>query len=138
MKRPEDLFAVADTEVYSNERSYSLLLLFYVTTLAAVLFAACREAAIGSNWSTTTFFTGWGGFGFAGMVLGTCVAWYAARTPLGLMLGLGIGIAVALIATFLVFITSKNFLQICMVSCAGCWLIAMVAITVQRIQSASR
>jgi hypothetical protein len=122
---------VLRTEIH-NSGSYSLLLLFYVTTMAAVVIAAGRFAFESSeiNWRIV----GWSAaiITVVGWMLGSTIGWILARRSMGLLLGSMVGVTVGMLASCFAMILPNQFLSANLLVFSGSWILIVVALLASR------
>jgi len=120
----------------SKSGSYSLLLLFYLTTLAAIVVATGRLAFASStiNWR----FLGWSAALIILMscVLGSIVGWILAQRVIGLALGLAVGVGTGILATCFSMILPDQFLTANLLLFGGAWVLIATALLASRWRSA--
>lgn len=127
----------ADTSTSSpgGKSSYSLLLLFYLMTLAAILIAVCRMATDNSQLTVQAFARGTIVFGVLGLILGITIGFIVARRAVGPLLGAIVGMGTGLAATFMVLADPIHFANMAVLVAAGCWLVAVIAVVANRLQN---
>lgn len=114
--------------------SYSLLLLFYLTTLSAIVAATCRLAAVGSLWTFNAFIQAWFGFTLLGIVFGTMAAFVTVPSAKSISMGLVSAVLIGCIGSLISLIEPTQFQNLALVVPAGCLLLVFIALTATRDQ----
>jgi hypothetical protein len=114
--------------------AYSLLLLFYLMTMAAIVVAACRMAFDNSHLTLQSFGMGAVVCAGGGSIVGSVIGFLVDRNSVGLFIGASVGICAGLVATWMALIDPTHYTNLNLLVIGGCWLIAAVAITANRFQ----
>ena len=121
----------------SGRGSYSLLLLFYLTTIAAILVAAARLALDNELFTVRAFAVGSAIVALCGSIIGSVVGYLCARSVSGLMIGLAISFCLAPLASWIAMVQAKHFGSASAIVFVGCWLVIALAAVANRLQSQS-
>ena len=127
-----DAPATASDDARSS--SYSLLLLFYITTVAAILAAVCRLAFVGTNWSMQTIVIGYAVAGGASVLMAMVLGYLIGRTWVSTLLGLLAGLICGLVAFLMTLVQPTHYESAGMILCGGCWILSVIAIIGNRWQ----
>lgn len=119
----------------SHKSSYSLLLLFYITTVAAILTAVCRLAFVETTWSTKAIVIGYLIAGSLSVVMSMVLGFLVGRTWVSTLLGLLAGSLCGVVALLMTLVQPTHYESAGMILCAGCWLLAIIAIIGNRWQA---
>lgn len=119
----------------SSKSSYSLLLLFYLTTVAAVLTAVCRLAFVDTAWSTKAILIGYIIVGGVCVLMSAVTGYLIGRTWVSTLLGLLAGSLCGVVALLMTLIQPKHYENAGMILSVGCWLLSIIAIVSNRWQS---
>jgi hypothetical protein len=118
--------------------SYSLLLLFYLTTMAAILTAAGRLAFDNELLTLRSFALGTIVVGFCGSFIGSVIGYLCGCSFLGAVIGMMVGISVSPIAAWIALVEPKHFLSASGIVFIGCWLVVAIAVAANRVQTLGR
>lgn len=117
-----------------NKSSYSLLLLFYLTTVAAISAAVCRLAFVETTWSGQAIVIGYLIAGTGCVLMATVIGYLIGRTWISTLLGLFAGLICGLVALLMTLVQPTDYESAGMIVCAGCWMLSLVAIVGNRWQ----
>ena len=123
------------TDNESGRGAYSLLLLFYLTTMAAILVAASRLALDNALFTLRAFALGCVIVGTYGAIIGSIVGQVCTRGVRGLVIGLIVGLCLAPFATWIALVEAKHFVSASAIVFIGCWLVITLAVLGNRFQS---
>lgn len=112
-----------------------MLLLFYLTTLAAILVAVCRLAFDDPQWTAQALQLSLIQFGILGWIIATVIGFFVASRKSAWLLGAVVGPASGSIAAFIVLIDPIHFTSMSRLVLVGCWLVSMIAIGANRLQN---
>lgn len=119
----------------SHKSSYSLLLLFYITTMAAILAAVCRLAFVDTTWPMKTIVIGYVITGSLCVLMSMVLGYLIGRTWVSTLLGLLAGSLCGLVGLLMSLVQPTHYESAGMILCAGCWLLSIIAIVGQRWQA---
>lgn len=126
--------AAATESVDPQKSSYSLLLLFYITTVAAILAAFCRLAFAGTTWSAKVYGIGYAVTGGLSILMAMLLGYWIGRTWISVLLGLLAGSICGLVALLMVLVQPSHYGSASMILCGGCWILSVIAIVGNRWQ----
>lgn len=126
--------AAAPLSPVGRKSSYSLLLLFYITTVAAVLAAVCRLAFVGTTWTLKTVIIGYAIAGGVSVIMSMVLGYLIGRTWVSTLIGLLAGLICGMVALLLTLVQPSHYESAGMILCAGCWILSVVAIVGNRWQ----
>lgn len=115
--------------------TYSILLLFYLTSLAAIIVAACRMAIENSQITGRAFATGAVVLGFLGFIVGSILGFCIGRNAVAVTIGALAAACFGPVATGLAVVSATQFASLNMLILVGCWFIILIAIIANRMQS---
>lgn len=118
--------------------SYSLLLLFYMTTMAAITVAASRLALDNELFTWRTFALGCVIVAVVSSFVGSLVGYLCARGAKGLIVGLVISLCLSPFAAWIALVRATHFSSACAIIFTGCWLVIALAAAGNRFQSKPR
>ncbi len=126
--------SAAPSAIDTPKSSYSLVLLFYITTVAAILAAICRLAFVGTELKAGVLFGGYLVVGILSVVMAMLLGYFIGRTWVSTLLGLLAGSICGLIALLMILVQPTHFESAGMLLCAGCWILSMLSIAGNRWQ----
>ena len=112
--------------------SYSLRLLFYITTIAAILTAVCRLAFVQSTWSAKAIVVGYVITGTLCVLMSMVLGYLIGRNRLSILLGLLAGLICGMVALLMSLVQPSHYEVASMLLCAGCWILAVISIASNR------
>ncbi len=118
-----------------RKSSYSLLLLFYVTTVAAILAAVCRLAFVDVDWSTQALVIGYAICGGLSVLMSMILGFLIGRTWISTLMGLLAGAMCGVVVWLMILVNPSHYESAGMLLCAGCWLLSIISIVGNRWQS---
>ena len=126
------------TSVERSQGAYSLLLLFYLTALAAILLAACRLAFDESNLTTQSLTFGSVISAVIGFLAGSILGFTIGRTALCVTVAAIVCGCFGPIASWLALVGAQNFTRLNVLVLTGCWIIVAAALAANRFSVAGK
>lgn len=117
--------------------AYSILMLFYLTSLAAIIVAACRMAFENASITGQGFAAGAIGLGVLGFIGGSFLGFFIGRNAASVSIGAVVGASFGPVATGLAAINSSDFASLNILIFTGCWIIILIALVANRLQTQS-
>ncbi|MFO1062721.1 MAG: hypothetical protein U0892_02450 [Pirellulales bacterium] len=114
--------------------SYSLGLLFYITTLAAIFVAGCRYLFDSETATWIVLALSTGGFSILGFFIGLIAGLRSGRLGLGALIGMIVGTAAGVPAGLAATIDIAYFGPLMFTIFAGCWGLMTVTLVFDRLR----
>lgn len=114
--------------------AYSIGLLFYITTLAAILNLLCQGLVGNTSATWPLVYASLTGFGVAGSIVGTIVATRIRFDFLTATIGGVMGILAGALAGWFACIDPSHFQRLMWISAGCCWLLVVVTLALNRIR----
>lgn len=123
-----------NTPSLPHRRGYSLGLLFYTTTIAAIVAAACRYV-VGNDAATwTLIFKTCTSLGVCGAIVGAVVGFRYSWSAFGFMAGTFLGGVSGALGGWISLVDVALFQELLLVTLIGCWALILFALLADRFQ----
>ncbi len=130
LEQPPELDTVAARS--SQSSGYSLAMLFYLTTIAAIFASASRYAAQSPMLNLNTFAIGTLLYGFIALIAGVIIGYRQTHRLSGMITGAVISILCTLLSVWISLIVSSDHLAFAMTICLGSFAVVFLVLLIDR------